>query len=243
MRAVGENESSYGKRWGTLRSGRMARVAVAYAAAGWLLVQVASTMLVPLGLPDWALKFIIVLVIAGFFIAIAVAWGFGTKERVDGAASGDQADPNRASGDDRTDAAAALALPAATDPSVAVLAFADMSPARDQAWFCEGTAEEIINALAGVRGLRVASRSGSFQFKDRVVDNREVARLLSVRAVLDGSVRKAGERVRVAAQLVGADGALLWSETFDPAARGHLRHPGGDRAGDGARVAPHAARG
>ncbi len=215
MRAVGKNESPYGQRWRTLRSGRMARVAVAYAAAGWVLVQVASTMLVPLGLPDWALKFIIVLVIAGFFIAIAVAWGFGTKERVDGAAPGDQADPNRASGDDRTDAAAALALPATTDPSVAVLAFADMSPARDQAWFCEGTAEEIINALAGVRGLRVASRSGSFQFKDRVVDNREVARLLSVRAVLDGSVRKAGERVRVAAQLVGAGGALLWSETFD----------------------------
>ncbi len=90
-----------------------------------------------------------------------------------------------------------------------------MSPTRDQGYFCEGTAEEIINALAGVRGLRVASRSGSFQFKDRVVDNREVARLLQVRAVLDGSVRKAGDRVRVAAQLVGADGALLWSETFD----------------------------
>ena len=66
-----------------------------------------------------------------------------------------------------------------------------------------------------MRGSRVASRSGSFQFKDRAVDNREVARLLSVRAVLDGSVRKAGERVRVAAQLVAADGALLWSETFD----------------------------
>ena len=104
---------------------------------------------------------------------------------------------------------------AASDPSVAVLAFADMSPGRDQGYFCEGAAEEIINALAGVRGLRVASRSGSFQFKDRAVDNREVARLLSVRAVLDGSVRKAGERVRVAAQLVAADGALLWSETFD----------------------------
>jgi TolB-like protein/Tfp pilus assembly protein PilF len=96
-----------------------------------------------------------------------------------------------------------------------VLAFADMSPERDQSWFCEGTAEEIINALAGVQGLRVASRSGSFQFRNRAVDNREVARLLSVRAVLDGSVRRAGDRVRIAAQLVGGDGGMLWSETFD----------------------------
>ena len=63
---MGETESSYRRRWQTLRSGRVARVAVAYAAAGWLVVQVASTMLVPLGLPDWALRFFIVLVIAGF---------------------------------------------------------------------------------------------------------------------------------------------------------------------------------
>jgi adenylate cyclase len=213
---MGESESSYRQRLRSLTSGRIARVALAYAAAGWLLVQVVSTMLVPLGLPGWALRFIIVLVVAGFFIAIALAWGFGTKERFVGAEPGDQhADTGRHSGSDGTDAVAALVPAVATDPSVAVLAFADMSSGRDQGYFCEGAAEEIINALAGVRGLRVASRSGSFQFKDRVVDNREVARLLQVRAVLDGSVRKAGERVRVAAQLVAADGALIWSETFD----------------------------
>jgi TolB-like protein/Tfp pilus assembly protein PilF len=161
-------------------------------------------MLVPLGLPDWALRSCIVLVIAGFFVAVAVAWGLTTR----------RADAGDAVTADSTAAGRAQSA-APVDPSVAVLAFADMSPARDQGYFCEGAAEEIINALAGVRGLRVASRSGSFQFKDRVVDNREVARLLSVRAVLDGSVRKSGDRVRVAAQLVGADGALLWSETFD----------------------------
>ncbi len=124
------------------------------------------------------------------------------------------------------------ALPAATDPSVAVLAFADMSPARDQGYFCEGTAEEIINALAGVRGLRVASRSGSFQFKDRAVDNREVARLLQVRAILDGSVRRAGDRVRVAAALVAADGtcsgrrpSTVASRTSSPSRRKSLVPP------------------
>ena len=101
-------------------------------------------------------------------------------------------------------------------PSVAVLAFADMSAARDQDYFCEGTAEEIINALNRVQGLRVAARAGSFQFKHRVVDTRDIGRLLNVRAVLDGSVRKSGDRVRIAAQLIDAqDGAHLWSETFD----------------------------
>jgi len=209
---MGESEARYKSRWQNLRSGRVARVALAYAAAGWLLVQVVSTMLVPLGLPDWALRFIIVLVIAGFFVAVAVAWGFGAGK----GPQPDVAPPVPEADSDRASARRSGALPAAaSDPSVAVLAFADMSPGRDQGYFCEGAAEEIINALAGVRGLRVASRSGSFQFKDRAVDNREVARLLSVRAVLDGSVRKAGERVRVAAQLVAADGALLWSETFD----------------------------
>src|SRR6185503_8634800 len=205
---MGESEARYKSRWQNLRSGRVARVALAYAAAGWLLVQVVSTMLVPLGLPDWALRFIIVLVIAGFFVAVAVAWGFGAGK----GPQPDVAPPVPEADSDRASARRSGALPAtASDPSVAVLAFADMSPGRDQGYFCEGAAEEIINALAGVRGLRVASRSGSFQFKDRAVDSREVARLLQVRAVLDGSVRKAGERVRVAAQLVAADGALLWS--------------------------------
>lgn len=216
MSSMAETESPYRQRWRALRSGRTARVALAYAAAGWLLVQVASTMLVPLGLPDWTLRFIIVLVIAGFFIAVAVAWGFDSEGRVVDAAPAERdADSSPHTGSNCTDAVVALAPHAAMNPSVAVLAFADMSANRDQAWFCEGTAEEIINALAGVRGLRVASRSGSFQFRNRAVDNREVAQQLRVRAVLDGSVRKAGDRVRIAAQLVAADGALLWSETFD----------------------------
>jgi adenylate cyclase len=216
---MGDTESSYGQRWRALRSSRIARVAVGYAAAGWLLVQVAATMLVPLGLPDWALRFLIVLVIAGFFVAIAVAWGFDVRSTTrDSMALGErEVDADARGGEaDRALVPPVPGVPMpSTDPSVAVLAFADMSPARDQGYFCEGTAEEIINALAGVQGLRVASRSGSFQFKDRAVDNRDVARLLAVRAVLDGSVRKAGDRVRVAAQLVGSDGVLLWSETFD----------------------------
>ena len=100
--------------------------------------------------------------------------------------------------------------------SVAILPFVDMSPQRDQDYFCDGMAEEIINALCCVPGLKVASRTSSFQFKGRNDDVREIGRTLAVGAVLEGSVRKAGDRLRITAQLVGTrDGYHLWSETFD----------------------------
>jgi TolB-like protein len=91
-----------------------------------------------------------------------------------------------------------------------------MSAERDQDYFCEGIAEEIINALCCVRGLKVASRTSAFQFKGRNDDVRHIGRSLGVGAVLEGSVRKAGDRLRITAQLVGTkDGYHLWSETFD----------------------------
>ena len=91
-----------------------------------------------------------------------------------------------------------------------------MSPGHDQEYFCDGIAEEIINSLCCIRDLRIASRTSSFQFKGRAADVREIGRALGVGAVLEGSVRKAGERVRITAQLVGAaDGYHLWSESYD----------------------------
>jgi TolB-like protein/Tfp pilus assembly protein PilF len=100
--------------------------------------------------------------------------------------------------------------------SIAVLPFADLSPAKDQDYFCDGIAEELLGALCAVPGLRVAARGSSFQFKGRAVDAREVGKSLGVATLLDGSVRKAGNRVRISAQLVNAgDGYQLWSETFD----------------------------
>ncbi|MFQ5600431.1 MAG: protein kinase [Candidatus Krumholzibacteriia bacterium] len=101
-------------------------------------------------------------------------------------------------------------------PSVAVLPFADMSPEKDQGYFCEGIAEEIINALAKIRDLRVASRSLAFQLEASRTGSRELGRRLGVETLLEGSVRKAGERLRVTAQLVSvADGYTLWSERYD----------------------------
>jgi serine/threonine protein kinase/Tfp pilus assembly protein PilF len=100
--------------------------------------------------------------------------------------------------------------------SIAVLPFADMSPNKDQEYFCDGIAEEIINALTRVQGLRVVSRTSAFQFKGKALDVRDIGLRLGVTAVLEGSVRKSGEKLRVNAQLINvADGMHLWSEKYD----------------------------
>jgi TolB-like protein/Flp pilus assembly protein TadD len=101
-------------------------------------------------------------------------------------------------------------------PSIAVLPFADMSREKDQGYFCDGIAEEIINALCRVQGMRVASRTGSFQFRDGTADLREIGHALRVDHVLEGSVRKTGHRLRITVQLIeAARGFHLWSESFD----------------------------
>ncbi len=100
--------------------------------------------------------------------------------------------------------------------AIAVLPFADMSPGRDQDYLCEGLAEELINALTHIDGLRVAARTASFQFRDTGADVHEVGRHLGVGALLEGSVRKAGDRLRVTVQLIEvATGYHRWSQRFD----------------------------
>ena len=106
--------------------------------------------------------------------------------------------------------------PDAAEPTVAVLPFVDMSSERDQQYFCEGIAEEITNALTGVKGLKVVSRTSSFQFRARAYDVREIGAQLGVHHVVEGSVRKAGDRLRITVQLIAVeDGYHLWSERYD----------------------------
>ncbi|HVR82226.1 MAG TPA: tetratricopeptide repeat protein [Luteimonas sp.] len=179
-----------------LRRRRMFRVIAVYLVVGWLLIQISDATFEPLGLPSWALKLVIVLVGLGFVIACALAWTYDVSGR----------------GIERTPPAAA----AAPEASVAILPFADLSEAKDQDYFCDGLAEEILNALTRVRGLRVASRTSSFRFRDGATDARDIGRQLNVAAIMEGSVRKAGEQVRVTAQLIDAgNGYHLWSENFD----------------------------
>ncbi len=101
-------------------------------------------------------------------------------------------------------------------PSIAVLPFTNLSADKEQDYFCDGMAEEIINALTHVEGLRVVARTSAFVFKDRREDIREIGKKLNVEALLEGSVRKAGNRLRITAQLINvADGYHLWSEKYD----------------------------
>ncbi len=101
-------------------------------------------------------------------------------------------------------------------PTVAVLPFVDMSPERDQEYFCDGMTEEIIAALSAVKGLKVVSRTSAFEFKHKAYDVREIGASLAVDTVLEGSVRKAGDRVRIAVQHINvADGFHLWSERYE----------------------------
>jgi serine/threonine protein kinase/Flp pilus assembly protein TadD len=102
------------------------------------------------------------------------------------------------------------------NPSIAVLPFADMSAEQDQAYFCEGIAEEIINVLSHVKSMQVASRTSSFLYRNSLTDIREIGRRLNVSHVLEGSVRKSGEAIRITVQLIKvSDGYHAWSETFD----------------------------
>ena len=101
-------------------------------------------------------------------------------------------------------------------PSIAVLPFANMSADPEQEYFCDGLAEELIDALARLDGLRVVARTSAFRFRGDAPDLREVGEKLNVKTVLEGSVRKAGHRLRINAQLIDTqDGYHLWSERYD----------------------------
>jgi serine/threonine-protein kinase len=113
-------------------------------------------------------------------------------------------------------AAAAPVKPAEVAASTAVLPFTNISSDKEQDYFCEGMAEEIINALAKLEGLRVASRTSAFQFKEKTEDIRRIGEALNVKTVLEGSVRTAGKKIRVTAQLINVDdGYHIWSERYD----------------------------
>ena len=130
------------------------------------------------------------------------------------------ADELRAIATEREDQTGVLdaALLSAPTPSLAVMPFSDLSPYRDQEWFCEGLAEELITALSEVEGLRVPSRSSTKQVRD--LDPRAIGDKLGVQTLLIGSVRKAGERVRITTQLVqAADGTVLASRRYDRRSR------------------------
>jgi adenylate cyclase len=189
-----------------LKRRRVYSVAVTYAVVGWLLIQVVTQVFPPFEIPNWAERVVIVAILLGFPIALVLAWIFDITRH----------------GIVRTsDAESAVRTqvtepPSAMEKSIAVLPFNDLSPAKDHDYFSDGIAEELLGALAKVDGLRVAARRSSFWFKDKQAELGEIASKLNVGHVLEGSVRRDGNRVRVTAELIDAsDGFTLWSETYE----------------------------
>lgn len=192
-----------------LKRRKVFQVGVAYIVLAWVVAQVMDLALENFGAPDWVIKTVLMLLVAGFPIAVLLAWAYELTP--DGIKLTNGVSPALAG----ATTAAVGALPA-IQQSIAVLPFADMSPEKDQEYFSDGIAEELLNQLTKLKGLHVAGRTSSFFFKGKNEDLRGIGEKLNVAHILEGSVRKSGNRVRITAQLVkAADGYHLWSETFD----------------------------
>ena len=183
-----------------LRDRKVFRVAIVYLVAGWLVMQIADVMFPALGLPPWSITLVAALSIVGFPIALVLSWAY-------------EAGPDGIYRDKRD----SESPPASIDnKSVGVLPFADMSPGKDQEYFSDGLTEELLNVLAQLPGLRVSSRTSSFSLKNTNSDIRTVAERLGTAYVVEGSVRKAGDNLRITAQLIeAASDTHLWSQTYD----------------------------
>jgi len=177
------------------------RTAAFYAAAAWLLVQVATQVAPYFDMPTWSVRLVIVACVAGFPIAVLLSWFYewspstGWRRELEGDGATAPAPPRPG---DMADSAPP------SDQSIAVLAFADMSQGKDQEYFSDGLAEELLNLLAQLPQLRVIARTSSFAFKGKDVDVATIGRALHVANILEGSVRKSGNMLRITAQLVRA---------------------------------------
>src|SRR5262245_33575904 len=214
-----------------LKRRRVGKVAFGYGAVAWMVTEASSVVLPALHLPDWTVTFVVVFLMAGFPIAMIMAWVFDV---------GPQGIRRTAPLRDETGAmrlrlrlayAAVVVLLMGglgyllyerglgralageqQHSSIAVLPFTNLSGDASKDYFSDGMSEELLNLLARVPGLQVASRTSAFAYKGRNVDIRQVGRDLGVETVLEGSVRQAGDQVRITAQLIDTEsGFHLWS--------------------------------
>jgi TolB-like protein len=214
------------------------RVAAIYGATGFIVLQAADLLFPRLGLPDWTVTLVVAIGLIGFPFAIALAWAFeagpGGLQRTEPASVGEihaiVAQPRSRRWPAGIAALGGAALLIAgglltlglvgddDEPydSIAVLPFVDLSGAPGNEYFGDGLAEELLNALAGIDGLKVAARTSAFALKNTSLDVRAIGDTLGVATVLEGSVRRSADRVRITAQLIDAQtGYHIWSESYD----------------------------
>lgn len=229
----------------------MVRVAIAYAVASWVLLQIADLVLENISAPSWVIQAMMLVILLGFVASVVIAWAYElTPEGVKRQADIDRDQSITAITGHKLDRIIigflALAvvyfvydksttpepLPAnpaplvveqavdipepAAEPSIAVLPFVNMSTDAEQEFFSDGISEELLNLLVRVEGLKVASRTSSFIYKGSSLSLADIAGELRVDHVLEGSVRKSDNRVRITAQLIDAEtDRHLWSDTYD----------------------------
>ncbi len=224
-----------------LKRRNVIRVAIAYSVIAWVLAQIAEFAFENFGAPDWVLKSVVVILLLGLPLAVVFAWAFEmTPEGIKREKEVDRSTsitPQTGKKLDRviiavlvlalawfawdkfggpTEPTPTATASAVSDKSVAVLPFVAMSRGPDDEFFADGMTEEILNSLAQLPELLVTARTSAFSFKGQDIPIQEIAEVLGVRHVVEGSVRRSGERLRVTAQLIRAnDGFHLWSETFD----------------------------
>jgi serine/threonine-protein kinase len=216
------------------------KVAVAYAVVAWLLMQVASQIFPFFEIPNWVVRVVILLLVIGFPIALIIAWAFEvTSEGIKSTEAADAAGQRsrgvawiyvvligvalsvglffvgRYTAGHGTSRVSEVTT-ASPQKSIAVLPLVNESGDPKDEYFSDGLSEELIAALAQISGLKVIGRSSSFRFKDRKEKPKTIGEELGVSTLLDGTVRKQGDRVRIVAELVNAaDGIQLWTRTFD----------------------------
>src|SRR4051795_2243820 len=226
--------------FGELKRRNVYKVGVAYAIVAWLLMQVASQIFPFFEIPNWVVRVIILLLVIGFPIALIIAWGFEvTSEGIKRTETADAAGLRSHGGAwiyvvligaalsvglffvgrytagnaTRQVSEVTTAIP---EKSIAVLPLINESGDPKDEYFSDGLSEELIAALSQISGLKVIGRSSSFRFKDRKEEPKTIGKKLGVSTLLDGTVRKQGDRVRIVAELVNAtDGIQLWTRTFD----------------------------
>ena len=218
------------------------RVAIAYLALAWLLTEVSGTLFPAFGVPDWGVRFVVIVFALGFVPAVIISWAYeitpeGLKREKDVVrdASITHVTARRLDGITIGLIVVALAFiladrfwlspgqlelsapePQYPSNSIAVLPFVNMSEDAANEYFSDGISEELLNLLAKIPELRVIARTSSFAYKGKDVNIADIADELNVGHILEGSVRKAGNQVRITAQLIRAsDSSHLWSESYD----------------------------
>src|SRR6184192_3713918 len=226
-----------GSFFAELKRRNVYKVAIAYGVVAWLLIQVATQVFPFFEIPNWVVRLVVLVIIIGFPVALIIAWAFELTP--EGLKRTETADAEHSAGRSRKRTwiyvviiAGAISIGlfflgrytsskqnSGTElpgKSIAVLPFDNLSRDPDNAYFAEGVQDEILTRLAKVADLKVISRTSTQRFKSAPTDLREIAKQLGVTHILEGSVQKAGDSVRVNVQLINAlTDVHLWADTYD----------------------------